>query len=68
LGTRLFEGVCEGRIGLELKGTGGFGYDPLFYPAGSPITFGELAEAEKNKVSHRAKALAQLHTVLAAEN
>jgi non-canonical purine NTP pyrophosphatase (RdgB/HAM1 family) len=64
LNTRIFEGSCDGRIGLELRGNGGFGYDPLFYPIGYQLTFGELSEAEKNALSHRAKALAQLKTVL----
>ena len=58
--TRLFEGVCEGRIGFELRGSGGFGYDPLFFPNGYDQTFGELSESEKNKLSHRARALAGL--------
>ena len=58
--TRLFEGVCEGRIGFELRGAGGFGYDPLFFPDGYDQTFGELSESEKNTLSHRARALAGL--------
>ena len=55
--TRFAEGVCEGLIALEPRGESGFGYDPLFYypPAGK--TFAELLPAEKNKISHRAKAL-----------
>jgi XTP/dITP diphosphohydrolase len=55
--TKLFQGTCEGRIGFELRGKGGFGYDPLFFPAGYDRTFGELSEAVKNRLSHRAKAL-----------
>jgi XTP/dITP diphosphohydrolase len=60
LKTELFEGTCEGRIGFELKGQGGFGYDPLFTPEGYDYTFGELGEEIKNRLSHRAKALEKL--------
>ena len=60
LQTELFEGVCEGRIGFELRGRGGFGYDPLFFPVGYEQTFGELREEVKNRLSHRARALAKL--------
>jgi len=42
------------------KGTGGFGYDPLFVPEGCDLTFAELSGEEKNKISHRAKALQNL--------
>jgi len=55
-----FEGVCEGRIGLEPRGTSGFGYDPLFIPDGFDKTFAELGSAIKNQLSHRAKALMKL--------
>jgi len=58
--TQLFEGTCEGRIGFEERGRGGFGYDPLFVPDGYEQTFGELPEEVKNKLSHRARALARL--------
>jgi XTP/dITP diphosphohydrolase len=60
LQTELFEGACEGRIGFDLKGQGGFGYDPLFVPHGHDQTFGELGEDIKNRLSHRAKALEKL--------
>jgi XTP/dITP diphosphohydrolase len=60
LETELFEGACEGRIGYAPRGRGGFGYDPLFMPSGYEQTFGELSEAVKNDLSHRAKALAKL--------
>jgi XTP/dITP diphosphohydrolase len=59
-GTQLFQGVCEGRIGFELRGSGGFGYDPLFFPSGFNQTFSELSEQQKNELSHRARALALL--------
>jgi len=56
----LFDGVCEGAIGFGPSGQGGFGYDPLFTPAGQSKTFAELGEAIKNTLSHRAKALGKL--------
>jgi XTP/dITP diphosphohydrolase len=60
LQTELFDGTCEGRIGFEPRGGGGFGYDPLFIPAGHSRTFGELEEEAKNRLSHRGRALALL--------
>ena len=60
----IFDGVCEGRIEFAPRGGNGFGYDPLFMPAGFQKTFGELGEAEKNKISHRARALEQLRQAL----
>ncbi len=60
LQTELFEGVCEGRLGFEPRGRGGFGYDPLFIPAGYDQTFAEMGDDLKNGLSHRAKALAKL--------
>ena len=56
----LFDGVCEGRILLRPSGAGGFGYDPLFVPDGYSQTFAELGEDVKNRISHRANALAGL--------
>ncbi len=50
-------GVCEGSIIREPRGTGGFGYDPIFVPQGYDLTFAELGENVKNRISHRAKAL-----------
>ena len=64
-GTVLFEGVCEGRIGLQAAGGGGFGYDPLFIPEGCSQSFAELGEALKNSLSHRARALQKLRDYLA---
>jgi XTP/dITP diphosphohydrolase len=55
-----FEGKCEGVITQELKGSGGFGYDPVFIPSGSSKTFGEMTMEEKNMFSHRKKAADQL--------
>ena len=58
--TELFDGVCEGRVIFEPRGKNGFGYDPLFVPAGFEQTFAELGEGVKNKLSHRAQALTKL--------
>ena len=60
------EGVCEGRILREPRGASGFGYDPLFVPAGYENTFGELDAAIKNRISHRAQALRRIANVLKA--
>ena len=60
LHTEIFEGVCEGRITSQGSGSGGFGYDPLFIPHGWDCSFAELGATEKNKISHRAKALEKL--------
>ena len=55
-----FEGAVEGLIVNKRKGAGGFGYDPLFVPAGSCETFGQLPSEVKNRLSHRAQALGKL--------
>jgi XTP/dITP diphosphohydrolase len=67
LRTELFEGVCEGRIGFAPRGQGGFGYDPLFIPEGHEQSFAELGEDVKNRISHRARALARLRERLLTE-
>jgi XTP/dITP diphosphohydrolase len=54
------EASWEGEIGFERRGTGGFGYDPLFIVAGGTITAAEMSAADKNRVSHRGQALAAL--------
>ena len=54
---RTFEGVCEGTVGTDERGEGGFGYDALFTPDGYDKTFAELPRDVKNRVSHRARAL-----------
>jgi len=60
----LFEGIVNGSIGNEPKGEGGFGYDPVFYPAGFDKTFGELPGTVKNSLSHRALALQKMAAFL----
>ena len=52
-----FEGICRGSISPNPRGEEGFGYDPVFIPEGSSLTFGEMSLEEKNLFSHRAKAL-----------
>ncbi|MEI6087093.1 MAG: RdgB/HAM1 family non-canonical purine NTP pyrophosphatase [Bacteroidota bacterium] len=56
----LFTGICKGNIIEVQKGIEGFGYDPIFVPEGSTLTFAEMGMEEKNKFSHRKKAVAQL--------
>ena len=56
----LFEGTVEGEIIRERRGSGGFGYDPVFLASGYDLTFAEIPLSEKNRVSHRAKAMRKL--------
>jgi len=53
-------GECHGEISLEPRGANGFGYDPVFIVEGTDLTMAELTEDEKNKISHRARALAKI--------
>lgn len=55
-----FTGICKGKILSELRGENGFGYDPVFQPEGFLESFAEMEAAQKNKISHRAKALKKL--------
>jgi XTP/dITP diphosphohydrolase len=67
LQTELFDGACEGLIQLTESGANGFGYDPLFVPTGFNQSFAELGEDVKNRISHRAQALAALKQHLSAK-
>jgi len=60
----VFEGTIEGEITERPRGSRGFGYDPIFVPKGYERTFGELESAEKNQLSHRARALEKLRAFL----
>jgi XTP/dITP diphosphohydrolase len=56
----IYEGICEGLISKELTTGQGFGYDPLFYYPPLKKTFAQMTQAEKNRVSHRGKAIEEL--------
>lgn len=56
----IFEGICEGVLTKEPLGVGGFGYDPVFIPFGSDHTFAQMNLTEKNRYSHRRKAIDKL--------
>lgn len=58
------EGECRGRIAFEPRGTGGFGYDPIFIPKGFEQTFGELPETVKAQISHRSRAAEKIKRYL----
>ena len=60
-------GVCEGRIDPAASGDGGFGYDPVFFVPEAGKTMAELTAAEKNRISHRARAAQAMRPILAAE-
>ncbi len=59
-----FEGKIQGTILQERRGTGGFGYDPVFLPEGYNLTFAEMSLEEKNAISHRAEAFRKLKAFL----
>jgi XTP/dITP diphosphohydrolase len=59
------EGVCEGALRTKPAGSNGFGYDPLFEPVGLDRTMAELSPEEKDRISHRGRALRGLRTQLA---
>ncbi len=56
----LFEGICEGTVIKERRGSNGFSYDPVFVPLGADKTFAEMTLEEKNRFSHRKKATEKL--------
>jgi XTP/dITP diphosphohydrolase len=63
---RIVEGVCEGEITRLPRGSGGFGYDPLFIASGTDTTLAELDMDAKNRISHRGAALVRLRPLLGA--
>ena len=65
---QVVQGVCEGRIIHTPRGKSGFGYDPIFVPAGYDKTFAELGDEIKNQISHRAKALHEARKLLSEMN
>lgn len=58
-------GTCHGTLATEERGTGGFGFDPVFVPEGEVLTFAEMPLGEKGRMSHRGRALARLRERLA---
>jgi XTP/dITP diphosphohydrolase len=58
------EGVCEGSIISEMRGKGGFGYDPIFYVEDAGMTMAELSGDDKNRISHRARAAVNARVLL----
>ncbi len=65
---RTFKGACHGNIAYAARGNGGFGFDPIFCPAGSSRTFAEFSVSEKNEISHRGIALRKLKQTLIRDN
>lgn len=60
-----FEGAVDGIISRNIRGTGGFGYDPVFIPDGESLSFAEMSPEHKNEISHRGKAIKKLESFLA---
>jgi XTP/dITP diphosphohydrolase len=58
------DGICKGSIGLEAEGDNGFGYDPIFIVEGLNKTFAQMTDSEKNKYSHRGKAVRNLKNII----
>ncbi|MFA5113646.1 MAG: RdgB/HAM1 family non-canonical purine NTP pyrophosphatase [Candidatus Margulisiibacteriota bacterium] len=61
---RTVKGVVNGRIVREMRGTQGFGYDPVFRPCGYQKTFAQMSAAGKNRISHRGRALQKLKAII----
>jgi XTP/dITP diphosphohydrolase len=59
-----YDGSCEGRIDTEVHGDGGFGYDPIFIPDGYSESFAQLGDSVKSQLSHRAKAVEWMRSIL----
>lgn len=59
-GERVFEGRVDGEITTSPSGSSGFGYDPVFRPENSPLTFSEMSAESKNAISHRGRASRKL--------
>ena len=64
---KICEGLSYGKILKELKGEGGFGYDPIFYDEKFKMTYAEMTQAQKNKISHRGIALVKAYEILKNE-
>lgn len=64
--TFFFEGICEGDILLNRKGSKGFGYDPIFKPSGYSASFAEMSMQEKGEISHRGKSVSKLVSFLSS--
>jgi len=58
------EGICEGTLIAKPRGSRGFGYDPIFVPAGWDLTMAELSDGEKDRISHRGRALRALRDLV----
>ena len=61
---RTVKGICRGRIVSEMRGEHGFGYDPLFKPCGYKKTFAQMSPGFKNRISHRARALRKMKSII----
>jgi non-canonical purine NTP pyrophosphatase (RdgB/HAM1 family) len=67
-GVRVFTGILQGTLTTERRGDGGFGYDSIFVPAGSDLTFAEMSSKQKNAISHRRLAVEELRKGLGISN
>lgn len=67
-GVRVFTGTLQGTLTTERRGDGGFGYDSIFVPAGSDLTFAEMSSEQKNAISHRKLAVEKLRKGLGISN
>ena len=61
---KTFSGYAKGKIGRRRRGINGFGYDPVFYPLGHARTFAQMTDAEKDRLSHRGKAIRKFQLYL----